>query len=142
MIDRLLAQLNQWASLQSQILAVALVGSHARHPTHPKGTARADSDIDIMLICTEPTKYLTDTSWLSEFGEVKSAEQEDWGLVQSLRVCFVDGQEVEFGFTTQEWVNTNPVDTGTIRVIRDGARVIHDPHGLLEKLIRVITEGA
>jgi predicted nucleotidyltransferase len=49
----------EWAKAQPTICAVALVGSHAR------GTARADSDIDLIVLTTDPQYFRADTAWLS-----------------------------------------------------------------------------
>ena len=44
----------------AEIRAVALVGSHAR------GTARMDSDIDLVLLATEADRIQGDTTWVTE----------------------------------------------------------------------------
>ena len=44
---------------------------------------------------------------------------EDWGKVQSLRVCYLDGLEVEFGITDRDWLR-EPLDSGTIGVLEQG----------------------
>ena len=56
LVDVFLDRFTEWARLQPEILAVALVGSYARNE------ARADSDVDLILICTRPPKYLADRS--------------------------------------------------------------------------------
>ena len=44
----------RWAEVRNDILTLAVVGSHAR------GEARADSDIDLVLICSDqPVTWLT-----------------------------------------------------------------------------------
>ena len=45
---------------------------------------------------------------------------EDYGLVQSRRVRYGNGVEVEFGITTIGWLNTAPIDEGSRRVMSDG----------------------
>jgi len=52
----------RWASRRSDIRGLALVGSHASN------RARPDSDLDLLLLATEPKRYLEDTSWVSAFG--------------------------------------------------------------------------
>ncbi len=47
-IDALLSTLAKWAAENSDILAVAIVGSYAT------GAARTDSDVDIVLIVVDP----------------------------------------------------------------------------------------
>lgn len=134
MIDILIKKLEQWSAKEQDIRAVAIVGSHAR------GTARPDSDLDIVMICANPNRYLETKHWLSEFGQVLSAQQEDWGLVQSWRVFYAGGVEVEFGITTEQWCTREEIKLGTGRVISDGAKIIFDPQSLLANLIAAVNQ--
>jgi predicted nucleotidyltransferase len=127
-----LHQLDQWLATQPAITAALLVGSQAR------GTARADSDIDLVLITPEPAVYLQNHAWLQTFGSVLRAEVEDWGLLQSIRVFYAHGPEVEFGLTTPQWAATDPVDAGTQEVVQDGARILSDPQGTLAALLQAV----
>lgn len=129
MIDELVKKLERWSANQPDIRAVAVVGSYAR------GTARPDSDLDIVMICADPNKYLENNDWLSEFGQVQGVKQEDWGLVQSRRVFYAGGMEIEFGITTEQWCSPEEIELGTGRVINDGAKIIFDPYSLLATLI-------
>ena len=129
MIDVFISSLERWSAGEPGIQAIALVGSHAR------GAARADSDIDIIIICSDPSHYLDSTNWLSAFGEIRSAEREDWGLVQSWRVFYLDGTEVEFGITSEQWCSEAEISSGTGRVIGDGVKIVFDPKFLLANLI-------
>jgi uncharacterized protein len=128
-IGSFLADVTRWASSREDIIAAALVGSFAR------GTARDDSDIDLNLICETPQAYLDDEQWLAHFGSVVHVQNEDWGLVQSKRVFYDNGPEVELGITSQQWAEIDPVDDGTRRVIADGARILSDRMGILDSLI-------
>jgi len=117
-----------WCVETDNVLAAALAGSWARH------AARADSDIDIVILAAKPGALLRNRQWLSRFGSVEWARREDWGQVQSLRVRYRTGGEVEFGVAELLWAATDPLDPGTLRVVSDGFHVLHDPQGLLEKL--------
>ena len=132
MIDSFISKLARWSAGEKDIRAVALVGSQAR------GTAAFDSDIDLVIICPDPSRYLESKDWLSHFGRIKSAEREDWGLVRSWRVFYWDGNEVEFGLTTEQWCSESEFNSGTGRVISDGAKIVFDPHSLLADLIAAI----
>jgi predicted nucleotidyltransferase len=123
-----ISKFQTWIEEQTDVLAVGIVGSHAR------GEARIDSDVDIMVLTQTPDKYLTDQNWVNEFGEVKQRKQEDWGLVQAVRTFYEDGLEVEYCITTKEWANVNPLDPGTKRVVGDGMRILYDKDNLLKKL--------
>jgi uncharacterized protein len=113
-----------WAAERDEIVAAALCGSHAT------GTAQSDSDIDLVLVCTNRERLLADVSWARDFAPLRSMAFEDYGLVQSVRVAYENGPEVEFGIATVAWV-TVPIDPGTTRVMRDGLRILYDPTGRL-----------
>jgi predicted nucleotidyltransferase len=49
--QRIIQIVLEWAKAQPTIYAVALVGSHAR------GTARADSDIDLIVLTTDRSTF-------------------------------------------------------------------------------------
>ncbi len=127
-----IAQFAEWAADHPDVRAAALVGSWAR------GAAREGSDIDLILIVTDPADFLQQDAWLNTFGVVERVTREDWGRVQSLRVYYQGGPEVEFGITTAEWVGTSPVDAGTARVVHDGLRILVDPDGLLADLLAAL----
>jgi predicted nucleotidyltransferase len=126
-VSDFLDRVTDWAAHQPTLAAVALVGSHAR------GEARPDSDIDIVLLCTEPRTFLADTSWIYHFGAVERCHTEAWGVVTSLRVHYKESFEVEFGLTTLAWAGL-PVDPGTQDVVSHGIRMLWDREGLLGRL--------
>ena len=126
-VSDFLDRVTAWATHQPTIAGVALVGSYAR------GEARPDSDIDVMLLCTEPRGFLTETSWIHCFGEVRTCHTEAWGVVTSLRVHYTESFEVEFGLTTLAWAGL-PVDPGTQHVVAHGMRILWDREGLLGRL--------
>ena len=123
----MIESVRRWAELRDDILGLALVGSHAR------GEARPDSDIDFLVLCADPARYLAHPEWVSAFGEVASLAFEDWGKVQSIRVHYQDGPEVEFGIAGTDWIAVPP-DEGTAEVLRAGCIVLFDRDGLIERL--------
>ncbi len=133
-INLFLDQFRQWAANQDELVAAALVGSFAR------GTARDDSDVDLILITENPDLYLRDDQWLEAFGHVLKVTVEDWGLVQSKRVFYEGKLEVEFGMTTPHWAATDPLDSGTRRVLTHGVQVLFDRNGLLAMALAVIRD--
>lgn len=114
----------RWSRRRRDIRAVALVGSYARMQANPA------SDVDLVIVTTDPQKYLTQTEWLRDFGIVITQKIEDYGKLTSLRVWYESGLEVEYGFTTREWVKS-PLDRGTKRVIQGGMRVLFEKEILL-----------
>ena len=133
-ITSFLDQLKQWIAGQPAIQAALVVGSFAR------GTASDDSDIDLVLITNSPDQYLQNDAWLGTFGAVSKLEDEDWGLLQSRRVFYDNGLEVEFGITTPQWAAIDPVDVGTRHVVSDGAQIVSDPNGVLRLLIDAVDD--
>lgn len=117
----------EWASAEPEIDALALVGSHAR------GNPRPDSDVDLVVLSKNRDGFMTNLTWLTQFGRIRSHHVENWEVIQSLRVFFVNGLEVEFGFGDLQWAAV-AVDSGTRKVISKGFRVLYDPLRLLQKL--------
>lgn len=126
-IEDLLSAVTRWAAKQTDITGVALVGSYAR------GAARSASDIDLVVLSRQPERFLEQTSWAACFGEMTACQVEHWGRVTSLRVCYRNHLEVEFGLTTPEWASL-PVDAGTRRVVAAGLRILLDRDGSLHGL--------
>lgn len=130
-VGELLDRVTRWAAARSDLIGLALVGSHAR------GEARPDSDIDLVLLARRPGDFVDESDWVARFGTVVTCKVEGWGLVTSLRVHYEDGLEVEYGLTSSAWA-TPPIDEGTARVISGGMRILLDREGLLESALDVI----
>ena len=111
-----------WVESQRLVEGAILVSSHAR------GGARQDSDIDLVLLCTEYESYLEDVSWINDFGKPVSVRLEDYGKLTSVRVFYEEGPGVEFGFTQLDWL-VLPLDVGTVGVLRNGFRIVYDRSG-------------
>ncbi|WP_018790674.1 nucleotidyltransferase domain-containing protein [Salinispora arenicola] len=116
----------EWAAERAEVRGVLVVGSWAR------GTARMDSDVDVVVL-TGNVHYSVAGVWTGLLGGemVRSAE---WGPLREIRVRRPSGLVVEIGVTPVSWADTDPVDAGTHRVIDDGHRVVHDPAGVLARL--------
>ncbi|MCW3818048.1 nucleotidyltransferase domain-containing protein [Micromonospora sp. DR5-3] len=115
-----------WAAERADVPGVVVVGSWAR------GAARMDSDVDIVVLTDNPG-YAEPGLWSGLLGGevVRLAE---WGPLREVRVRRPSGFEVELGVVPVSWADTDPVDAGTGRVMRDGHRVVHDPAGVLAAL--------
>ncbi|MFF3500848.1 nucleotidyltransferase domain-containing protein [Streptomyces sp. NPDC003247] len=126
MVERITA----WALGRSDVVGVLLVGSWAR------GAARQDSDVDLVVLTTRAAGYADDDAWLRELALGEVVRVGAWGPVTEWRQVTASGLEVEVNIGAPDWARTDPVDAGTRRVVRDGARVLLDPAGLLARLLR------
>ncbi|KKR16703.1 MAG: hypothetical protein UT45_C0004G0034 [Candidatus Daviesbacteria bacterium GW2011_GWA2_39_33] len=126
---KFIGEFTDWAKKQDEILGTLLVGSYAR------GTARPDSDIDIVIITNNPDIYANNNDWVTSFGKVKEFKDEDYKIVKGKRVFYENGLEVEYGITTPVWVKIDPVDPGTYRVISEGSKILCDKDEILKNLI-------
>jgi uncharacterized protein len=141
MHDRIISVVLDWARAQPTVQAAALVGSHAR------GVARADSDIDFVILTTIPAFYRSDTDWISAIDWSAIAafpiqwQDEDYGGVWSRRVWLEhDRGELEISFGLPSWASVEPLDPGTREVIADGCRILHDPKSLLTRLCAAVAK--
>jgi predicted nucleotidyltransferase len=126
-----IADVIEWVATEPELLGVALVGPYAR------GAERADSDIDLLMVTRNPVRWETN-EWYQQFGKVLTVELEDYGPVQSRRIHYESGIEVEFGITTPEWLGSAPVDEGTRRVMSEGHRILDDKAGLFSAFLAVL----
>ena len=123
-IRSLLNQIIAWSETQSNIIAVALVGSYAR------GEATGSSDIDLVIVTSSPEALIKNPSWIENFGHPHKFNIEDWGQVKSIRAQYPNGLEVEFGITDKNWL-AQPIDEGTASVLKNGIQVVYDREGYL-----------
>ena len=125
-VNQFLKYISQWASIQSDIQAIALVGSHA------SGTATGTSDVDLVIITDDPNQYLDNLLWTERFGTVHKQQVEKYGLVTSIRVWYEDGLEVEYGIANEVWA-AEPLDKGTQQVIADGMGILFERGTILSR---------
>ena len=133
-VEQLLDQATAWARQQPDIRGLALVGSWAR------GSARTDSDVDLVVLTSNPHRYLADDDWTTALGAAGVLRTQAWGPLTERRQLLQGGLEVEVGVTQPAWAATDPVDAGTRRVVTDGLRILHDPDGRLAALAAAATQ--
>jgi predicted nucleotidyltransferase len=117
------------------VRALLVVGSVAR------GDARPDSDVDVVLLATEPERYLGRIDWVRTFGATRHTEIEDYGRLVSIRAVYRSGLEVEFGIAAPDWAEA-PFDPGTEEVARGGIVVLLDRDGHATALARAFGRRA
>ncbi len=130
-----LRRVRRWAADRPDVVAVGLAGSWAR------GTARPDSDVDLVVLTRDRDGYLG-RDWVAGlFGaRVADLRTRRWGPLLERRLGLPGGLEVEVGFAPESWAG-DPVDAGTARVVADGFVVVHDPSGLLTRLVGAAARG-
>lgn len=128
-IEDVIARIARWAADRADVLGLLLVGSCARN------AARPDSDIDLVLLTEEITRY-ADNAWATELNLGKLIRVQSWGPIAERRFLTNTGLEVEINIGATDWASVAPVDPGTRRVVTDGARILHDPRGALITLLR------
>src|SRR6266540_1179413 len=134
-LDQILAPVSAWACSRSEVLGLALVGSRAC------GAARQDSDIDLMLLVSEPRRFRRDERWLAEIRwsdrRVVAWHDADYGIAWSRHVRLEPACAIEFTFCDPSRAATDPVDPGTSMVVSKGCRALLDKAGLFENLLAV-----
>ncbi len=78
-----------------------------------------------MILSPQPRALLDRHDWLHVFGDPRTVKRETWGIVESLRVEYRGGVEVEFTVGAEDWASL-PLDRGTLDVLKDGALVLYD----------------
>jgi predicted nucleotidyltransferase len=135
-IEEVIGLITRWARGRKDIVGLLLVGSCARN------AARPDSDVDIVLLTTHEPRYLDTTGWAGELGLGEPIRAQMWGPITERRYSTASGLEVEVGIGSPAWAKTDPVDPGTRRVVTDGARLLHDPAGILAGLLAACQEAS
>lgn len=118
-----------WAKPQSDVRAVVLVGSNSRSD-HP---ADEWSDIDILLIASDPQLYLDSIDWYALFGKplFNIAEKTSTGEIWVRRVLFENGLDVDFIVLSPISVRQNfPDIPAVIEILQRGRQVLVDKDGL------------
>ena len=133
-LEQIVVVLTAWAERTPSILGLALIGSHAR------GVARADSDIDVMVLTQEPDLFLHSVAWIEDidWGAAHSSiagwRDVQYGRVWSRHFRLADGSALELSFAEPNWAAVDPLDAGTRDAIAGGFRVLFDREHLLRQL--------
>jgi uncharacterized protein len=127
-VEDVVERFSTWAARKPDVLGLALVGSRAR------GTDRPDSDVDLVVLVEDVAAYVETEEWARELGATAVVRTRRWGPLVERRARLASGLEIEVGIVEPSWASVDPVDAGTRRVVLDGFRILHDPHGLLGEL--------
>ena len=136
-LEDVLEPIAEWARSRPDILGLGLVGSWARQ------APRCDSDVDLILLVTEPQKFRHDGVWLDDIrwpdGCVAGWSDADYGAAWSRHVDLAKRGQVEFTFCLPSWAATDPVDAGTASVVSNGCRILVDKADWLGKLLKAVS---
>jgi aminoglycoside 6-adenylyltransferase len=88
------ARIAAWAEAQPDVRAAMVLGSRARTDT----PADAYSDLDLLLLVADPSRYLDATDWLADLGvpRLSFVEETAVGGGRERRVLFDGGLDVDF----------------------------------------------
>jgi aminoglycoside 6-adenylyltransferase len=128
-LTKYLGRIVDWAMGEEGIRLVALVGSGARLD-HP---ADEWSDIDLVLVATDPQSWLASTGWLAQFGEVWFSFPErhfEGADIIERRALFAGGQDVDFIITSTESARQGFAGTFIPEIASLGIRILLDKDGI------------
>ncbi len=131
-VETLIRSVCAWARGRPEVRAVALVGSWAR------GSARMDSDVDLIVLTDDTAAFIENEQWARELGARAVVRTRQWGVVTERRLVLPGGLEVEVGVVAPGWACIAPLDEGTARVVSAGFTALHDPEALLAALLSAV----
>lgn len=133
MFENFINQTINWATNETLINSIILIGSYVR------GTQKADSDIDLVVVTSDKQHYIDNPSIFNYYGEIERSNIEFYGECTSVRIWYKSGLEVEFGIVTSMWVN-KPLDHGTLQALTDGYRILIDKNELFLPITSIVPE--
>lgn len=138
-MEQLLERFVAWAETCLDIRGAIVVGSQAR-TDHP---ADEWSDVDIVVITTDPKHYLSTTDWLENIGKpwITFLEGTAVGNELERRVLFEGGFDVDFVFLSKEGIQQAIQDSQILGVFRDGMRVVLDKDRELAQLQLILSSA-
>jgi len=131
-VEAFLERAARWAEARPDVVAAGLAGSWAR------GDATDASDVDVIVLAENPAAFTESDDWAGGLRATAVVRRRSWGAITERRVALPSGLEVEVGIGEQSWAAVEPLDPGTAEVVRDGFRILHDPHGLLARLVAAL----
>jgi hypothetical protein len=118
--DSIAARLAAWAPERRDILGAGLGGSK------------------LILLVDDVTAYTQHADWIHALGATRIVSTERQGSLTERRLALPSGLEFEVGIVELSWASVVPLDPETRRVVENGFRILHDPHGLLRSLVAAV----
>lgn len=139
-MDHLIEQITRWGMLRSDIRSLTVVGSRARVDR----PADQWSDLDLLLVTTDPQPYLVSGDWLDDIAPVRLTflEATAVGNLVERRVLFDGAHDVDLTFVPtnliQQMLHADvPDDVAT--VFRRGTRVMFDKDTLMQRVLASVS---
>jgi aminoglycoside 6-adenylyltransferase len=131
MVDRFVT----WAQSRPDVRAGVILGSWARNDM----PADNMSDLDLLVIVSDPSVFLSEASWLLSFGEpcLTFVEPTATGNFKERRVAFKDGRDIDFSLVPVEAIRQmvgQQISAEIADVFRRGFRILVDKDRLAERL--------
>jgi aminoglycoside 6-adenylyltransferase len=141
--DELIERFVKWAENRLDIKAVVVVGSRAR----AEQPADEWADLDILVVTSNPTYYLTETDWINNIGEywLTFLEPTAVGIETERRILFEGGLDVDLAIFPLK-ILQNFIQKGIpqelMAQVADtfgrGARILIDKDGLSAQFLKLI----
>jgi aminoglycoside 6-adenylyltransferase len=137
-------EISQWAENHPEVRAAMVIGSQARHDR----PADEWSDLDLVVVTTEPDAMMADTEWLNALGNpLLTFTEINPGGNSERRVLFEGGLDVDIVPLhpqaidhLQAGIEAKAVEAIELaNLIGRGTRVLFDLDGALRRLVEVIT---
>jgi hypothetical protein len=136
-VSRVLDRVPVLVTMHPEIVAVALVGAWAT------GAGTDASDIDMVVIASDPTALLATDDWHRMVNEsAQLVRSSSFGAITERRLRLTDGMQVSVGIAAPGWLSTKPMYPATAQVLAGGTVVVHDPKGMLQAAIDAAGKAA
>ncbi|WP_458207317.1 aminoglycoside 6-adenylyltransferase [Haladaptatus sp. NG-SE-30] len=137
--EQLLDRFGVWAETERDLRGIVVVGSRARE----NRPADEWSDLDLLVVTTDPARYLDETDWLAELGApiLTFLESTATGDGTERRVLFEGGLDVDFVPIPMERLarmERDGPDPDEASALARGARVVYDAGGI-DEVVAVAT---
>lgn len=128
----LIGRILTWAEAEPDVYGIVVIGSQSRLDPPPDRW----SDLDLMVLCDDPGRWLGSSDWLQSFGPPLSVFTErtplgghDWDWTVR-RVLYADGRDVDFSLLPLAHVDEAiAMNAG---ILSWGYQVLYDANGTLE----------
>jgi aminoglycoside 6-adenylyltransferase len=138
-LDQIIDKIKNWAYQTEDVIGIIIIGSYARK----NKPADEWADLDLLLIAKNFEKYLVNTTWLLEIGNVKLTHLEQtlfgdmerrvlFQLGDDCTACLVDFVPIGSDFAAS--IKEKKLSPETLAVLNLGYRVLVDKGGFAESL--------